>query len=695
MAPPSRKPSADAASLEDKTRSERGFASVEAALASVFASKRVKGSKMSNILSYLGARNPLPVPITGNDIVWLLDNVAFRGPGGAWQAEFVAAAFAGPASGRIVDAVSDIAEKLGFSKGDSEEETIEKRVGPFVMGILPGRQVKVRFDDGAAELKLGPGGRNGISSDIKVLTDAPPGLAVDSTAEVPSGTTGLLEMKTVYAEPHGWAVISDIDDTIKITQTNDPLGILRSTFVSEPTPVTGMPELYAYIKDILTPGAPFFYLSASPYNLYPFLRDFRETYYPHGQLILRDASWMTIPGLLSNLTLGTQEYKVDRIKKVHRWLPQRKLICIGDSTQTDPESYGEIYRTFPGWVKLILIRKVKDIASVGTAEKNEPKRFEVAFKGVPRETWHVFEDPSECIKLVQKARSCIAPTISTSPATRFLLDLFGSPDSMAKEEIPAKRQRSAKDVPFNLIYWPGLPGRGEHVRLALEEVGADYTDTAHTEGGIGEVLAHVQGKAPDDGINPPIFAPPILKHGDLVISQTPNILLYLGRRLGLVPSEDDDPDGMYRVNALALTALDGLSNEPHDCHHPIASELYYEDQKDEGKRKAEHYIKTRLPKFLSYFEHVLTSKASGDGPWLYGGKLTYADLVLFQCLDGVKFMFPKAMAKLEREEKHSKVFALYEVVKARPKIKAYLESPRRQKYSNGIYRYYKEFDIEG
>lgn len=403
MAPPSRKPSADAASLEDKTRSERGFASVEAALASVFASKRVKGSKMSNILSYLGARNPLPVPITGNDIVWLLDNVAFRGPGGAWQAEFVAAAFAGPASGRIVDAVSDIAEKLGFSKGDSEEETIEKRVGPFVMGILPGRQVKVRFDDGAAELKLGPGGRNGISSDIKVLTDAPPGLAVDSTAEVPSGTTGLLEMKTVYAEPHGWAVISDIDDTIKITQTNDPLGILRSTFVSEPTPVTGMPELYAYIKDILTPGAPFFYLSASPYNLYPFLRDFRETYYPHGQLILRDASWMTIPGLLSNLTLGTQEYKVDRIKKVHRWLPQRKLICIGDSTQTDPESYGEIYRTFPGWVKLILIRKVKDIASVGTAEKNEPKRFEVAFKGVPRETWHVFEDPSECIKLVQKA----------------------------------------------------------------------------------------------------------------------------------------------------------------------------------------------------------------------------------------------------------------------------------------------------
>jgi phosphatidate phosphatase APP1 len=109
---------------------------------------------------------------------------------------------------------------------------------------------------------------------------------------------------------------------------------------SEPTPVAGMPELYADIQRLVTPAAPFFYLSASPYNLYPFLRAFRERHYPNGQLVLRDASWMTLPGLLSNLTLGTQEYKVDRMKKIHSWLPQRKMICIGDSTQSDPEAYG-------------------------------------------------------------------------------------------------------------------------------------------------------------------------------------------------------------------------------------------------------------------------------------------------------------------------------------------------------------------
>lgn len=106
-----------------------------------------------------------------------------------------------------------------------------------------------------------------------------------------------------------------------------------------------MPELYASIRDMVTAAAPFFYLSASPYNLYPFLRGFRDAHYPHGQLILRDASWMTVSGLLSNLTLGTQKYKVDRIKKIRRWLPRRMMICIGDSTQSDPEAYGEAPRS--------------------------------------------------------------------------------------------------------------------------------------------------------------------------------------------------------------------------------------------------------------------------------------------------------------------------------------------------------------
>jgi len=258
----------------------------------------------------------------------------------------------------------------------------------------------------------------------------------------------------------------------------------------------------------------------------------------------------------------------------------------------------------------------------------------------------------------------------------------------------SKRQKSSKDVPYELIYWPGIPGRGEHIRLAFEEAGAQYTDSAHEEAGIKKVLAAIDPQSTGDELNPPICAPPILKHGDLTINQTPNILLYLGPRLGLVPSAAEDEDAIYRINALTLTALDGLSNEPHDCHHPVATSKYYEDQKEEAKTKSADYISNRLPKFLGYFERVLTGEASQGGKFLYGGKLSYADLVLFHCLDGLKFAFPNAMARLEKEGKLNLVFALHESIKERPRIKEYLASERRQKFSLGIYRHYPELDEE-
>lgn len=393
----------DITSLESRTRSDHGFEEAENSL--VKNAVASKASKFQDFLSYLGPRNPLPVQVTKKDAVWLFDNVAFRSSGGHWHAEFVSAVFESKTSARLVDYVGDVASILKISKGDAEEAIIEERIVPFVMDIQPGRQVKVDFGGkAAAKLKLGPGGRHGISSDIKrVPGPAAKGeLMAVSEADVPVGATGILHMKTVYAEPEGWAVISDVDDTIKVTMTSDPAGILRSTFVSTPTPVAGMPELYAYLATLVTQTAPWFYLSASPYNLYPFLSEFRDQYYPHGQLILRDSSWMTISGLLSNLTLGTEQYKIDRIKKVHRWLPKRKMILIGDSTQSDPEAYGAAFRAFPGWIKLILIRKVTDIAAVGVEEKNAPKRFEDAFEGVPRDMWHVFESPSECPELLHK-----------------------------------------------------------------------------------------------------------------------------------------------------------------------------------------------------------------------------------------------------------------------------------------------------
>ena len=260
----------------------------------------------------------------------------------------------------------------------------------------------------------------------------------------------------------------------------------------------------------------------------------------------------------------------------------------------------------------------------------------------------------------------------------------------------AKRQRTSSSTePYELYYWPGIPGRGEHVRLAFEEAGVAYKDVSNdTKDGIKAITEKISEKNIGEGSNPPPLAPPILRHGDLMISQTSNILFYLGPQLDLVPSREDDPNGIFQVNSLTLTALDGLSNEAHDTHHPVAVGAYYEEQTEESKRKAKDYIENRLPKFLGYFERVLKSEASKGGKWLYGGYLTYADLVLFQTIDGVQFAFPKAMGKLQKSKKYEGVFGLVDRVRNRENIKKYLASDSRKPYSMGIYRYYPELDSE-
>jgi glutathione S-transferase len=182
-------------------------------------------------------------------------------------------------------------------------------------------------------------------------------------------------------------------------------------------------------------------------------------------------------------------------------------------------------------------------------------------------------------------------------------------------------------APYEIIYYTGVPGRGEHIRLMLEEAGAEYKDTRVLS--FKEAAETVKACLPGGGLNPPYFAPPLFRHGDLVISQTPNILLYLGPKLGLAGSPEH-PDDLYRVNALALTALDLLSNEVHDTHHPIGTMLTWEDQKEESKRRSKEFVQSRLPSILSYWQRVLASQERGKGSWLLGDTFTYADLVLFQ-----------------------------------------------------------------
>jgi glutathione S-transferase len=238
-------------------------------------------------------------------------------------------------------------------------------------------------------------------------------------------------------------------------------------------------------------------------------------------------------------------------------------------------------------------------------------------------------------------------------------------------------------MPYELYYWPTIQGRGEFVRLALEESGAKYVDVARKPGrtgGMPAMMTLLDGKR----IKHPPFAPPFLKAGKLLIGQTANILLFLGARHGLAPRNEA---GRLWAHQLQLTITDFVA-EIHDTHHPIGGGLYYEEQRREAKRRSADFLKSRAPKFLNYFERVL--ERSG-GVHLLGRNLTYADLSLFQIVEGLRYAFPKAMTRLERNV--PRVVALHDRVARRPRIAAYLVSERRIAFNQqGIFRRYKELD---
>jgi glutathione S-transferase len=233
---------------------------------------------------------------------------------------------------------------------------------------------------------------------------------------------------------------------------------------------------------------------------------------------------------------------------------------------------------------------------------------------------------------------------------------------------------------YELFYWPSIQGRGELVRLALEEAGASYVDVARTPGGMSAMMRLLGGAG--RSLTP--FAPPFLRSGSLVLAQTPNILMYLGERHGLAPKS---VAGRFAANQQGVTIAD-LYAEVHETHHPIAAHLYYEDQKREAKLRASAFIARRLPKFLGYFEGVL--KKNG-GPFVVGGRLSYVDLSLFQVIAGLRYAFPRAMKRVGGQ--YEGLRALHDRVASRPRIAAYLASERRIPFNeDGVFRHYPELD---
>jgi len=241
---------------------------------------------------------------------------------------------------------------------------------------------------------------------------------------------------------------------------------------------------------------------------------------------------------------------------------------------------------------------------------------------------------------------------------------------------------------YELYYWPSIQGRGEFVRLALEDAAADYIDVARRPArgaqGVPAIIRLLNG----DSVACPPFAPPFLRVQGAkdLIAQTANILLFLGPRLGLVPKRDAS---RLWAHQLQLTIADWV-DDVHDAHHPIAGALYYEEQKREAKRRAAHFTSQRLAKYLGYFEKIAARNPGWNGG-LVGRATSYVDLSLFQMIEGLRYAFPRAMARLE--PKHPRLVALHDKVAARPRIAAYLASKRRIPFNqSGVFRHYPELD---
>jgi len=241
-------------------------------------------------------------------------------------------------------------------------------------------------------------------------------------------------------------------------------------------------------------------------------------------------------------------------------------------------------------------------------------------------------------------------------------------------------------MPYELHYWPGIQGRGEFVRLALEAAGAPYVDVARGDASAGQGVPALLHCLQDASIARPPFACPVLVHGKQVIGQTAAILLYLGPRLRLVGASEADRLWTHQIQLTIADAVD----QAHNTHHPVGSGLYYEEQQPEALRAAKEFRSQRIPKFLGWLETVLARNPKGS-QHLVGARLSYADLSLFQLVEGLRYAFPKATHRALK--KTPLVLALHERVAGQRRVAAYLRSERRIPFNeDGIFRRYPELD---
>jgi hypothetical protein len=296
-----------------------------------------------------------------------------------------------PESGWRKVVIDKLPGLLGLEPDESGREIFEQRGWMFLVDNKRSKEVDITVD--GILNRMDPSAPNGHFRGVVQLAAEPAGGEADGKwivfqARGAAGDPRVFEGRSQLVEATGWSVISDIDDTIKVSDVHDKKALLANTFLQPFRPVNGMPELY---RRWARRGAVFHYVSASPWQLYPALSGFMATEgFPDGSFHLK--TFRIKDETFFDLFADPKEYKQPLIERILQTFPDRRFVLVGDAGEQDPEIFASVARSHPGQVSRVLIRDVADGAA-------DSERYRSLFQDMPQLSWAVFADGDELLTL--------------------------------------------------------------------------------------------------------------------------------------------------------------------------------------------------------------------------------------------------------------------------------------------------------
>jgi hypothetical protein len=276
---------------------------------------------------------------------------------------------------------------LDLEPTEEEKPVFARRGGLFVVDNVEKREISVRVGNNFVLLE--PSGENGHAFGTVRISSAEantPGRNgwLRYQADTVDGDERQFVGVAMLLPPRGVSVISDVDDTIKISQVANRRELVSNTFLRTMEPVAGMPQLY---RRWAAEGASFHYVTASPWQLFMPIEEFRaESGFPAGTFDMQLFRWKD--RTVFNLFTDPDKLKQTAIEALVKEFPERQFVCVGDSGQHDPELYASFARRYPRQIIGVYIRNV-------TREATDDDRFSRVFSGLPPSLWRLFNDPVE------------------------------------------------------------------------------------------------------------------------------------------------------------------------------------------------------------------------------------------------------------------------------------------------------------